>query len=210
MSTQVGRHITNPPKQKRGWRTRQRLVRAATRLFSEKGYEATTTNQISKRAGVSVGIFYKYFRDKRDIFLEIYSNYSSQIEKTVIAALDPGKWGETNFEAAVRSHLQTVYESHRVDPGLQHAFAQIALKDPEFQEVRNRIRKFVRSALVNLLRARGPENDISNIPVAAFIIDEAVEACVHQSIFFDIEFDERELLEELTKMISSYLSPSGN
>jgi len=52
MSVRSSRQIISPPKQKRGWRTRRRLVRAAMRLFSEKGYEATTTNQISKRAGV--------------------------------------------------------------------------------------------------------------------------------------------------------------
>jgi len=206
MKSQTIRHqIINPPKQKRAWRTRERLIRAAKKSISEKGYEATTTNQISKRAGVSVGIFYKYFRDKRDIFLEIYRTYSEQIEKAAIVELDSENWREAKLETAVRSHLQTIYESHKVDPGLHHAFAQIALKDPEFQEVRNQIRKHVQNALVNLLQTRRSEIAVANISVAAFIIDEAVEACIHQAIFFDIECDEQEMLEELTAMISAYL-----
>jgi AcrR family transcriptional regulator len=205
MNSASNPQVIIPPKQKRGWRTRQRLVRAATRLFSEKGYDSTTTNQISKRAGVSVGIFYKYFRDKREIFLEIYRNYSTQIERTAVAELDPKKWRRENIREIIRSHLRIVYESHKADPGLLHAFGQIAWKDAEFQSVRNEIRLFVRKTLENLLRERSSEICVSNIPVAAFVIDEAVEACIHQNIFFDASFDQDELLEELARMVTSYI-----
>src|SRR5688572_6335992 len=40
---------------------RQKLLRAAQELFSSHGYEATTIQQIVRRAGTSVGNLYFYF-----------------------------------------------------------------------------------------------------------------------------------------------------
>lgn len=46
---------------------RGQILRAAVKLFSEKGYYITTIQQIARKAGVSTGLIYQYFRDKDDI-----------------------------------------------------------------------------------------------------------------------------------------------
>jgi len=46
---------------------RGQILRAAVKLFSEKGYYTTTIHQIAKEAGVSTGLIYQYFGDKDDI-----------------------------------------------------------------------------------------------------------------------------------------------
>ncbi len=205
MGIRNSRSPVGQPKQKRAWRTRERLMHAAAQLFSEQGYDATTTNQISRKARVSVGIFYKYFRDKRDIFLEIYREYSTRVVETLVAELDPERWREADIQSAVQSLVRTAYESHKVDPGIRHAFTQIAMKDPAFREMRDEIRQRYRAPLERLLREHSSEISVCNIPVAAFIIDEAVEACVHQAIFFHTEFNEADLVEELARMVCHYL-----
>lgn len=58
------------PQQKRAIETREKLIAAAVELFNEKGFYDTTTKDISKRAGVSIGIFYNYFKDKSKIYYE--------------------------------------------------------------------------------------------------------------------------------------------
>jgi AcrR family transcriptional regulator len=49
-------------------RTRAALVREATRLFTDKGYEATRIDEVARRARVTKGALYHQFRDKRDLF----------------------------------------------------------------------------------------------------------------------------------------------
>jgi AcrR family transcriptional regulator len=49
-------------------RTREALLRAATRLFAERGYEATFIDDIAHRARVTKGALYHQFRDKRSLF----------------------------------------------------------------------------------------------------------------------------------------------
>jgi AcrR family transcriptional regulator len=46
---------------------RERLVVAAVDLFSEQGYDATTVEQIAKRAGVTKSTFFRHFPDKREL-----------------------------------------------------------------------------------------------------------------------------------------------
>lgn len=65
------------PKQERSIEKKNKIIEAGYELFSEVGYYGTNTAEIAKRADVSTGIVYGYFRDKRDILicvLDIYIN----------------------------------------------------------------------------------------------------------------------------------------
>lgn len=59
------------PKQRRSIRTRERLLDAARAEFGMRGYATTQSGDIARGAGVSVGTFYEYFRDKRAAFLVV-------------------------------------------------------------------------------------------------------------------------------------------
>lgn len=49
--------------------TRQAIISAAVSLFSEKGFDKTSIEQIARTAGIGKGTIYGYFRAKEDIFL---------------------------------------------------------------------------------------------------------------------------------------------
>ena len=51
---------------------RDRLLAAGTRLFAERGYDATSVQQVVQAAAVTKGAFYYYFDSKDDLLLEIY------------------------------------------------------------------------------------------------------------------------------------------
>ena len=48
-----------------------KISSAACELFCEKGYSATSTSEIAKRAEVSEGTIFKYFATKKDLLLYI-------------------------------------------------------------------------------------------------------------------------------------------
>ena len=56
---------TRVPQQKRGIETRNHIVEAARVLFSRDGFNGTNAKEIAAEAGVSVGSFYAYFKDKK-------------------------------------------------------------------------------------------------------------------------------------------------
>ncbi|MGH6975217.1 MAG: TetR/AcrR family transcriptional regulator [Stellaceae bacterium] len=50
------------------------IRRAARELFVERGYDATTTRAIAKRAGVGLGTLFTYAADKRDLLFLIFND----------------------------------------------------------------------------------------------------------------------------------------
>ena len=65
---------TRIPKQKRSIEKKQRIKDAAMKLMSEKGYYKTSSNEIAKEAGVSIGTFYSYFADKKALYAELVAD----------------------------------------------------------------------------------------------------------------------------------------
>ncbi len=61
---------------------RHRLLAAATDLFTQKGYAATTVREIVGAAGVTKPVLYYYFRNKEGIYLELMREAFAQAGRT--------------------------------------------------------------------------------------------------------------------------------
>jgi TetR/AcrR family acrAB operon transcriptional repressor len=69
-------------------KTRQDLLKAALSVFSQKGYAATTLEDVAKEAGVTRGAIYWHFGSKAELYaglLEEYSARGSEIAQTAVA-----------------------------------------------------------------------------------------------------------------------------
>jgi AcrR family transcriptional regulator len=53
----------------------QEITEAALLAFAEKGYEATRVDEVAKRAGVSKGLLYLYFKTKEDLFKAVIRSF---------------------------------------------------------------------------------------------------------------------------------------
>lgn len=80
-----GRRRGRPPVENLGERRREQIIASAVAVFSEQGYEATTTADIARHAGVGQGTIYRYVTSKRDL-LDLVFDYAVE---EVIAALQP-------------------------------------------------------------------------------------------------------------------------
>ena len=58
-------------KQASGLLTQQKMLRAAVKLFLEKGYEGTTTAEIARAAGMTPSSFFRAFPSKEALLLEL-------------------------------------------------------------------------------------------------------------------------------------------
>ena len=72
---------------------RGQILRAAVRLFSDKGYYTTTISQIAREAGVSTGLIYQYFGDKDDVLLLslklVLETYEREIPQRLVGVRHP-------------------------------------------------------------------------------------------------------------------------
>ncbi|HEX6460410.1 MAG TPA: TetR/AcrR family transcriptional regulator [Thermoleophilaceae bacterium] len=50
---------------------RAQILRVAARLFSERNYDAVSTVEVAREAGIARGLVNHYFRTKRDLYVEV-------------------------------------------------------------------------------------------------------------------------------------------
>ena len=62
----------------------QEILDAAIKVFSEKGYNAATTSEISREAGIAEGTLFRYFKNKKALIKRIVLISSKTIGQNVI------------------------------------------------------------------------------------------------------------------------------
>lgn len=67
---------------------RQQMIKAAIQLFKEKGFHRTTTREIAKEAGFSIGTLYEYIRTKEDVLFLVCESIYEQVYKRLEATID--------------------------------------------------------------------------------------------------------------------------
>src|SRR4051812_49541023 len=68
--------------------TRDKLVRAALELFSERGYASVGTEEIVARAKVTRGALYHHFADKRDLFRAVFERVEGELMERIGESLE--------------------------------------------------------------------------------------------------------------------------
>lgn len=64
---------------KKSGETRDRLLKAAARIFSERGYYETDIREIAGEAGIGRASFYYYFADKEKVARAVFDSYVDRI-----------------------------------------------------------------------------------------------------------------------------------
>lgn len=77
----------------------ERLEQAAAELFAEQGYDATSVDQIARRAGLTQRTFYNHFADKRDVLFGLSEEFAAQ----TVAAFQAGEHASAPLDRVVRA-----------------------------------------------------------------------------------------------------------
>jgi AcrR family transcriptional regulator len=105
-----GRHA--PPPEVRVPIQRQRLLRAAAGEFAERGYAGTSSESISRRAGMSKATFYEHFANKEECILALFDRAAEVIAEAMAeAARGVGRENATErMRAATLAFLTSLSE----------------------------------------------------------------------------------------------------
>lgn len=58
---------------------RSQIVKASIKLFKSKGFAKTTTREIAKESGFSIGTLYEYVRTKEDVLLLVFDSINRNV-----------------------------------------------------------------------------------------------------------------------------------
>ncbi|WP_230423969.1 TetR/AcrR family transcriptional regulator [Streptomyces radicis] len=121
--------MTPPPvakislRERKKLRTRQAIRRAAVRLFTEQGYDATPIDQIAEAAEVSPSTVFRYFPTKEDIVLMDEDDALMEVFFRARPAHEPPL---TALREAIRATLAQIYDTEEAVEDIRRRMRLVA------------------------------------------------------------------------------------
>jgi AcrR family transcriptional regulator len=96
--------------QQRKQETRRRVEETSLRLFADRGFDATTVNELAAAAGVGRRTFFRYFPSKNDVVFGAFEERGAALATALQAATTEGR---SPVEMVRRAfHAANTYETH--------------------------------------------------------------------------------------------------
>lgn len=164
--------------QKRAVETREKLLKSALELYTEKGYHSTTVDEIAKNVGLSTGVAYRYFKNKKELLLAAITYGFSTIKE--LAGVR-----ETDLFGTDLEHSLSVFEEiyikyfafHEELEGLRHSDIDVGKLYDEFTKtaIQN-----VYDKLPEDIRKR--KDSLENLYIAIGIMENYCHTFMHKRL----------------------------
>ena len=162
-------------------RTRNELLRAAYEQFSATGYRGTQVADICKRAGMSVGTFYQYFRSRSDVMTTLVSD-------AVRGTLDLPPWRLDRGRSGVRELLRDYVVGYEATAPFQGVWEEATHVDDVPAAVRRDLSRFMTERLEREFRRARRDVDLDPALLA-----KALAAMVDRYCYLTYVFDPPEV-----------------
>ena len=112
---------------------KNKIIKAGLEVFGTKGYYKTTTVDIAKKAGVSTGIVYSYFVDKKDIFLHSLKLYFDKTYEPIIEKINSLKF--VSSEQVIDKLIDLFITTHKEDLSTHEEMVAMSHLDTDIHKV---------------------------------------------------------------------------
>lgn len=167
------------PRQMRSIEKKNKITQAGYKLFCEKGFHRTNTNEIAREAGVSIGIVYHYFKDKKSILLSVMDQVSPKFDIEMLKKLhlsNNKKDLETFFSSLIDKNVQL----HKVSKIPHEEFQALQHSDSDVAEYMNKFNNEFLTSIAYALPSLGFSIPHANekVDIVYHMIDQYAEAVV--------------------------------
>jgi len=196
--------MTRTPTQKRSIEKKQRIKDAAFELMAQNGYHNTSSNEIAKKADVSIGTFYSYYKDKKELYTELVGDiYDYVINETGSAMNDiPDNMDDRSLaELAIGMLLK----SHYYRKNFQKEIASLSCQSEEFKAIEDQYKSRVPDFFLGMIEKSGAGLRVNDVDLAARIILTTVESVIHETVFNGDGSQDDKVVKELADLVLRYL-----
>lgn len=89
---------------------RDQMIKGAVTLFKQKGFHRTTTREIARAAGFSIGTLYEYIRSKEDILYLVVDRMYDQIRERLQKDLDTNQGTVASLKSSIAYYFRQMAE----------------------------------------------------------------------------------------------------
>lgn len=181
--------MTAIPTTKKGIATRQKVLRAAARVFVRDGYVDARMLDIAQEAGLSTGGLYRYFDNKTDVFAAVIADlheefYERSGHTRALLSQDP----YAALAASNRGYIEHYFDNRDI----MRVFIEAAAIEGQFRETLRSMRVRHVRRFVSAYRSFDRDSPVEGVrlEVAAEALACLVEQCCY--VWFAQEKDREE------------------
>jgi AcrR family transcriptional regulator len=143
--------------------SRQDILRTAARLFQQRGYHATSMNDVAAALKLSKGGLYHHFQSKDEMLFHIMNHALDITEERVVKAVRGVQNPEERLRMLIRRHIEVVlsvrdrevtvmlHENHPLPPSLRK---QINMRKKDYIH-------FVEGVIADVQKQKGSKGSVS-------------------------------------------------
>ncbi|MDI4663571.1 TetR/AcrR family transcriptional regulator [Xanthobacter autotrophicus] len=156
---------------------REAVLKAAARLFNEKGFHATSLDDVARQLNVTKPTLYHYFRSKDDVLFECCRMGLEMIE----AAAAPVPGSRASGLERLRALMEKYAEAMTMDFGMSITRTPDTALSPENRAELRRLKSQIDQALRGVIASGIDDGSIApcDVRTAAFTIAGALNAIAH-------------------------------
>lgn len=181
---------TRIPTQKRSIEKRNKIIEKGFELICEKGFFNTNTNEIADYAGVSTGIIYQYFNDKKEIFIEGIKNYSNSILYPMLQILETKKIDINNIELLMSEVIDRLIKNHTISKKAHEELVAMEHLDEDVANIFKESELLTTNRIVTILDNNGIR--IENAPEKIHVIMGIIDNLCHEIAYhkhYGLDYD---------------------
>lgn len=182
------------PVQARAIEKKERILKSGFNLICQNGYHNVDCIQIAKSADVSTGTVYRYFTDKREIFLEgLKENYKEKLFP--ILKFKNKKIEKNTLKDLIQEMIDVSIKSHHMTKTSHEEIMAMRHSDSDVEKIFEEYELEATSALVEILK----DNNISNnhLQEKAHLIIYWIDDLCHEIIYHKHKNFDYKIMEEL-------------
>lgn len=185
----MGNSEIREPIQKRSIEKKEKIIKYGFELICEKGYHNTNTAEIAKAAGVSTGIVYQYFNDKRDIFLQGIEQYSRSL-LFPINEISISKSKTSTLEEDLINVINKSIKNHKLSEAAHEEIYSLQHSDPDVAKIFFDQEIQATNTLISVLENKNIQTE--NIKEKAHLIISMIDNLCHEVVYHkhkDMNYD---------------------
>jgi AcrR family transcriptional regulator len=129
---------------------RRQLFDQALTLFAERGYAATTMDDIAEAAGVTKPLVYQHFDSKRALYLELLDSFSHALTERIVTAASAAEGPRGQVEEGMAAYFGMMVDNEQ---SFRLIYGRDVPDDPELGEALRRVEDTIAQAIDPLIDA---------------------------------------------------------
>jgi len=169
------------PTQKRSIEKYNNIIDKGFELMCNKGYYNTNTNDIAKYVGVSVGIIYQYFDDKKDIFIAGTKRHCDEIMFPLFSYLDEIKELPDDLKPLLKEIIKRNKKQHNSSINAHRELSSMSHLDEDIGNIFKQSELALSKKLYDILISNG--YDKKHLEEKTHIIVDLIDNLAHEESY---------------------------